>query len=59
MKKIAILLCLIMSLLTVFVSCRGGDNSTDSATPAESEQPVNPDSGNGGSTGDNDNVIEY
>ena len=59
MKKIAILLCLIMSLLTVFVSCRGGDNSTNSATPAESEQPVNPDSGNGGSTGDNDNVIEY
>ena len=59
MKKIAILLCLIMSLLTVFVSCRGGDDSTNSATPAESEQPVNPDSGNGGSTGDNDNVIEY
>lgn len=59
MKKIAILLCLIMSLLTVFVSCRGGDDSTNSATPAESEQPVKPDSGNGGSTGDNDNVIEY
>ena len=51
MRKIAILLCLIMSLLTVFVSCGGGGESADSTTPAESEQPVKPDS--------NDNVIEY
>lgn len=59
MRKIAILLCLIMSLLTVFVSCGGGDESAGSTTPAESEQPVKPDSGNSGNKGDNDNVIEY
>ena len=51
MRKIAILLCLLMSLLTVFASCGGGGDNT--GTPTESNRPNTPDSG------DNDNVIEY
>ena len=51
MRKIAILLCLLMSLLTVFASCGGGGDNT--GTPAESNRPNIPGSG------DNDSVIEY
>ena len=51
MRKIAILLCLLMSLLTVFASCGGGGDNT--GTPTESNRPNTPDSG------DTDNVIEY
>ena len=48
MRKIAILLCLLMSLLTVFASCGAGGDSV--SAPTESDQPLNPGS---------DDVIEY